>query len=534
MTFSGMMVLPNSHAEAIMERFLKRHRDRIMGSITGFDRLLFRGSLLSICHRDGLDKFLGSQGVLYKDWEAFVEQISGRIKAQAQQIAKEAGRPSLYLPSAQASKEELAQSLVKRDQIQEGLVCVLSCVEVCQTFGIRHDRETQRLKLVPQERKCLHLYFYYLDREFGLMHIRLQTWLPMTIQVCLNGREWLARRMDQVGIAYVQKDNCFTWIADPPRAQALLEELVGRRWAKVLNAWARRVNPWLAPYARPRWRSYYWMVRESEYATDVMFKSEEALGEVYPALCRHAIEQFSAPQVLRFLGRRPTPRFNGEVRSYLERRVEGVCVKHWAEENSIKMYDKQGSVLRVETTLNNPRRFCVRRSGMRKGQRVLAWLPLRKGIADIRRRVQLSRAANERYLEALAVVGDPTPSHRILDPVSQRVQTPQRCFRALRPISPQDSRVFAVLLRGEYNLQGVRNQDLRRQLFDHEAPDPARPRSLAGRVTRLLLLLRAHGLIYRVAKTYYYRFTEKGREVMNTALRFRETNFALLAPSNAC
>jgi hypothetical protein len=529
MTLSGMMVLPNCHAEAIMERFLKRHRDRILGSITGFDRLLFRGSLLSICHRDGLDKFLGSQGVLYKDWEPFVEQISNRIKAQAQKIAKQAGRPFAYLASAQASKEDIAQAWVKKDQIQVGLVCVLSCVEICRTFSIRRDRESQKLKLLPQERKCLHLYFYYLDREFGLMHIRLQTWLPLTIQVCLNGREWLARRMQQEGITYEQKDNCFTLVADLPRAQALLDELVVRRWAKVLNAWARRVNPWLAPSARPRWRSYYWTVRESEYATDVVFKSAEALAEVYPALCRHAIEQFSAPQVLRFLGRRPTPRFNGEVRSYLERRVEGVCVKHWAEENSLKMYDKQGSVLRVETTLNNPRRFCVRRSGTRQGQRVVAWLPLRKGIADLRRRVQLSRAANERYLEALAVVGDSTPSHRILDPVSQGVETAQRSFRALRPVSPQDSRVFAVLLRGEFSLQGVRNEDLRRHLFPQEAPDPARPRNLAGHVTRLLLLLRAHGLIYRLAKTYYYRLAEKGHQVMNTALKFREMNLALLA-----
>jgi hypothetical protein len=517
-----------------MERFLKRHQDRITGSITGFDRLLFRGSLLSICHRDGLDKFLGSQGVLYKDWEPFVEQISNRIKARAQQIAQEAGRPFFYLASAQDSKEALAEKLVQQEQIQEGLVCVISCVEICQTFSVRRDRESRHLQLVPQERKCLHLYFYYLDREFGLMHIRLQTWLPMTIQVCLNGREWLARRMDQAGIAYEQRDNCFTWIADPPRAQALLEELVVRRWAKVLNAWARRANPWLDPQAQPRWRGYYWTVRESEYATDVMFKSEEALAEIYPALCRHAIEQFSAPQVMRFLGRRSNARFNGEVHSHLERRLEGVCVKHWAEENSIKMYDKQGSVLRVETTLNNPRRFRVRRSGMRQGQRVLAWLPLRKGIADIRRRVQLSRAANERYLEALAVVGDPTPSHRILDPVSQRVETPQRCFRALRPISPQDSRVFAVLLRGEFSLQGVRNRDLRQHLFPDQASETAPARSLAGRVTRLLLLLRAHGLIYRVAKTYYYRLTEKGRQVMNTALRFREMGLALLAPSNAC
>jgi hypothetical protein len=528
MTLSGMMLLPDSHAEAIMERFLKRHRDRILGSITGFDRLLFRGSLLSICHRDGLDKFLGSQGVLYKDWEPFVEQISSRIKAQAQQIAKEAERPFAYLASAQASKEDIAKKWVEQDQIQEGLVCVLSCVETCQTFSVRRDRESQKLKLVPQERKCLHLYFYYLDGEFGLMHIRLQTWLPLTIQVCLNGREWLARRLQQEGIAYEQKDNCFTSIADLPRAQALLDELVVRRWAKVLNAWARRVNPWLAPHVRPRWRGYYWTVGESEYATDVIFRSAEALAEIYPALCRQAIEQFSAPQVLRFLGRRTNIRFQGEVHSHLERRVEGVCVKHWAEENSIKMYDKQGSVLRVETTLNNPRRFQVRRSAIRKGERVIGWLPLRKGIVDIRRRVELSRAANERYLQALAVVGDSTPSHRILDPVSQRVETPQRSFRALRPVSPQDSRVFAVFLRGEFTLQGVRNQDLRQHLYPHDAPDPAQRRALAAHTTRLLLLFRAHGLIYRVAKTYYYRLTEKGRQVMNTALKFRQMNVALL------
>jgi hypothetical protein len=512
-----------------MERFLKRHRDRIIGSIAGFDRLLFRGSLLSICHRDGMDKFLGSQGVLYKDWGPFVQRISARIKAQAKRMAQEAGRPFLYLASPQRSKEEVAQELVKRDQIQEGLVCVLSCVEPCQTFGIRRDRDSQRLKLVPQERKCLHLYFYYLDREFGLMHIRLQTWLPLTIQVCLNGREWLARRMHQVGIAYEQKGNCFTGIADLPRAQALMDELVERRWAKVLNAWARRVNPWLAPQVQPRWRGYYWTLRESEYASDVMFRSAEALAEIYPALCRQAIEQFGAPQVSRFLGRRTSIRFNGELRSHLERRVEGVCVKHWVEENSIKMYDKQGSVLRVETTLNNPRRFRVRRSATRKGQRVVGWLPLRKGIMDIRRRVELSRAANGRYLEALAVVGESKPSHRILDPVSQRVETPPRSFRALRPISPQDSRVFAVLLRGEFRLQGVRNQDLRHHLYPDRGTDPPSRRALAGQITRLLLLLRAHGLLYRVAKTYYYRLTEKGHEVMSTALKFRQTDFALLA-----
>jgi hypothetical protein len=69
------------------------------------------------------------------------------------------------------------------------------------------------------------------------------------------------------------------------------------------------------------------MVRQSECATDVMFRSREALAEIYPALCRHAVEPFSAPQVLRFLGRGTNSRFHGELCSRLERRVEGVCVK---------------------------------------------------------------------------------------------------------------------------------------------------------------------------------------------------------------
>jgi hypothetical protein len=74
----------------------------------------------------------------------------------------------------------------------------------------------------------------------------------------------------------------------------------------LLNRWAQAVNPWLAAGARPRLRSYYWTVRQGEYASDVMFRSPEALAEVYPALCRHALEQFSSPPVLRFLGDAPT------------------------------------------------------------------------------------------------------------------------------------------------------------------------------------------------------------------------------------
>jgi len=511
-----------------MERFLQRHQGRHCGSITGFDRLLFRGILRSICYVEGLNYFMGSQRVPFKGFKAFVEKFSAGVRKRAEQIARRAGRPFIYLAASRTDKDKLVRELIERDRIEKGLVCVLACVEPCQSFSVRPNREKRELQLVARERKCLHLYFYLIHRDFGLMHVRLQTWLPLTIQVCVNGREWLARQMQRAGIEYEQQDNCFTSIADPERAQALMDRLGEYPWARWLNRWAEWVNPWLGPQAQPQLRGYYWMVRESECATDVMFHSREALAEVYPALCREAMEQFSADRVLRFLGRRTNARFNGEVCTRLERRMEGVCVKHFVEENSIKMYDKQGSVLRVETTVNKPQRFKVYRRVTRQGRKVKGWYPLRKGIVDLRRRLQLSRAANARYLDALAVVGEERPAHRILDPVSQPLKEPRR-YRALRPISPEDSQGFAVFLRGEFRLQGVRNQNLRQHLMPQVESDRAQRRKAAARVTRQLRLLRAHGLIYREGRTFCYRPTQKGYAVMSTALRFRQTDLALLA-----
>lgn len=504
-----------------MKRFLERHRDRITGTLSGFDRVLFRGTLRSIAYVKGLELFLYSHHVLMKDFSSYVISLSQRLVEHAKELASKMGRPYVYLPSSKASKEELALQIVERDGLKQGLICVFACVEPCQSFDLRKDGGTKKLKLVSKERKCLHLYFYYLDREFGLMHVRLQTWLPFTIQVCLNGREWLAKQLDRAGIGYLKRDNCFTQISDLKQAQRLLDRLTTRNWQRFLEALAQKVNPWIHPRTGLDVKSYYWSVRQMEYATDVMFTSADSLAELYPRLLRHAMFQFGSEEVMRFLQRRTDKRFAGEVSSDLKRRVEGIRVKHRVEENSIKMYDKQGSVLRIETTINNPTRFRVRRKGLRHGKLVMKWLALRKGIADIRRRAQLSHAANTRYLTALSVVGLTTPSYRLLDRVSQRIQT-KRQYRALRPISPDDASLFQVILHGEYSLQGFRNRDLR-QAFSHD------PRNSSARISRLLALLRAHKLIFKVCKTNYYRVTRKGHQVMATALKFRQPDVVLLA-----
>jgi hypothetical protein len=513
-----------------MERFLLRHKARIAGSISGFDRMRFQGTLRWMVHVEGMGKFLNSQGVLLKDFGQYVERVSEKIKEHAYGVAKAKNRPVQYVASSSDSKEDIAMKIAERDGIKEGLIVVLTCVEPCQSFDIEKNKKQKQLKLVSRWRKCLHLYFYWLDREYGLMHLRLQTWAPFTIQVCVNGREWLARQMDHEGIGYEKHDNCFTRIDNLERAQQLFDRLDQQGWAGWLEKLAASIHPFLRGKSDLHFKPYYWSLGQGEYATDILFRDALVLKEIYPALLQHAIHHFQCRDVLRFLGRRISGLFNGEVRSHMGSRVEGVRIKHWVEENSIKMYDKAGSVLRIETTINNTRRFKVRRRVTRQGQKKMTWVQMRKGVVDIRRRVEVCRGANSRYLDALAVVGDSTPSHRVLDPVSLPVITDKRRFRALRPISPADSQLFQQILSAENLLQGVRNRDLRRTLFPQDESDPDNRSRSSGRISRSLQLLCSHQLLYRVPKTNYYRTTKKGQTVMTTALQFRLTDIALLVP----
>jgi hypothetical protein len=503
-----------------MERFMTRHGDRIAGILTGFDRVIFRGTLRSLSYPQGLEAFLATRGVLIKHFGTFALQVSERVKAHAMALAAAHGRPFEYVASPSESKEQRARAIMQRDQIQEGLICVLSCVEPCRSFVIHRDRGTKQIHPVARERKCLHLYFYYVDREFGFMHVRVQSWLPLTIDIYVNGREWLARRLTRLGMPFRQVDNCFTAIADFPRAQQALAAWRDRDWAPVLAQWARRVMPWLD--RRHGWdlRPYYWTQRQSEYATDVVFRDPTDLATVYPRLAQHAIAAFQAPHVLRFLGRRFGHRSNGEVTTTFKRRAEGVCVRHSVEENSLKMYDKAGCVLRIEVTINNPTRFKLRRRTTRHGARQSRWVPLRKGIIDLPRRVDLARAANARYLDALAIVGTPTTTADVLDPVSQPAVLHGRRHRPLRPVAPDDAQVHAALLAVAPHLAGFRHRDVL-------AHWPSPTSLVHTRLTRYLRLYRAHGLLARLPRSHRYQLTARGHLVLSTALRCREA--ALLA-----
>ena len=497
-----------------MNEFVLRHAGCVIGCLSGFDRLLFRGTVRMLASVSGLMSYLWSARVLLKDFGDWSAALTARVRTASEGVMRDAGRPVVYLSDPSASKEDLARSVVQRDGIERGPVCLLSAVEPCWSFEVRRDRGARELVLEPRYRKCLHLYHYWMDEQVGLAHVRLQTWLPLGVRVCMNGREWLCRQLDRDGVGYDRRDNCLAWVSDAKRAQELLDEQLRADWPGLLNRLADRAHPARAAALPLEGRPLepYWSAEQSEWATDVMFKDAASLSAVYPRLLRHGITALGCSDVLRFLGKKLDGRFAGQAGSDLRGRPEGTRLKHRVNGNSVKLYDKQGSVLRVETTVNDPGQFKAYR-GTEAGPKNKAWRPLRKGVADLHRRAQVSRASNDRYLAALAQAQCPVTPAREAGPLCRAVTRGGRRYRALRPLHEPDTRLLKAVADGRWAVNGFRNGDIRRELFGPDAKDAKETRRRSGRVTRQLALLRAHGLARRVPKTRRWLLTEKGRRI---------------------
>ena len=465
-------------------------------------------------------------GVLLKDLGRFFDHASRQVKSACEQTAAGLGRPVKYLPSSQTRKEDVATEIARADGITDGLIGVFKAVEPCKGYSIRKDPVAKKLVLEPALRKCLHFYFYWMDRDFGLMHARLQTWFPFTIQLCVNGRSWLARQMDHEGMKYVQADNCFLRLGDPAGAQGLMDRLLRWDWPTFLGQIAAKVIPVLPEILRGYRVDYYWSACESEWASDVMFRSPSALGAIYPALARGAITALGSSNVLRFLGKKSIGDTK-EVSSDYRRRVEGLRVKHTVGSNSVKMYDKQGSVLRVETTINDPRDMKVYRSGEGDSGGRRDWRRMRKGVVDLRRRAEVSQGCNDRYLDSLATLDTSTPLRDLIETICKATTLAGRRVRALRPWGLEDLALLRTIHRGEFALNGFRNRDLAAALYPSATGQDKRRAS--SRVSQRLRLLRAHHLIRRVAHTHRYRLTPQGRQTVTAILQTQEVTLATLA-----
>jgi hypothetical protein len=558
-----------------MQSFLTRFASVVTGVLCGFDRLFFSGALRRLAFPLGMQSYLSFNRILMKDFAAHSLTVTARLEYASLQQARELGREVRYI-NGKVSKEDIAREIAARDRIKSGLICVLTSVDPCMSVQIVHNRETRKLEVGFRKRKCLHLYHYQIHPVFGFMHARIQTWFPFRVYVCINGREWLARQMDQLGLHYIKRNNSFSWLEDVAAAQALFDQQLQANWPTLLGGLADTLNPIHADIFGNFKCSYYWSAQESEWASDVMFRGRADLQAVYPRFIRYAVNTFGAVDILRFLGQ-PVPasgkvphRRRCEVSINLKERVEGVRIKHWLNGNSQKLYDKN-SVLRPEVTMLKPGEFKVLRTAEGDPDGPETWRPIRKGIVDLPHRAVVCQAANERLLEALAAVHDTTPLRQLAQPLcrpapdltqqqpttpaapaagkvspetaspalgtaatepSRRAARPRRA-RALNPLAPEDGALLEHVSRHEFIHNGLRNRDLRQRLFGAEQVEPSAQRKRSAAVTRKLRLLRAHGLIDKIPHTHRYMVSDRGRKAITALLAAQNANTEQLTSAAA-
>lgn len=382
-------------------------------------------------------------------------------------------------------------------------------MEACPSYRPWHDKRTHETLLKPTSGKCLHYYFYFIDEQFGLCYLRVPTWCPFRLQFYFNGHNWLARQLEKAGIGYKLLDNAFVQIDDFDAAQRIADAFPIRTLHRALDRLAKRYCPVVRQFSV----GYHWSLMQVEYATDIVFRRQRDLAPVYEAITRTAVHAVKAEHVATFLGRKLNGNYRDEMGNDFSTRIEGTRIRHHMGPASIKMYDKFGQILRIETTANNVSFFKHHRKvEQRDGNTVYKLAPLKKSIYSLGDLQQILAAANRRYLDFISAIDDPSQGKKLLAKICETKMDNYRAYQGFNFFSAQDQRVFEILLRGEHNIHGLRNADLRRRLPLH-----------AGQVSRLLKRLRVHGLIKRIGRTYKYYPTALGRRALLAGLRVRQT-----------
>lgn len=507
-----------------MKSFLERYGSEVTSVLSGWDRLAFRGTLRWLSSVAGLSSYLSCRSILLKDFKGWAEHLTGQVRESCEALAQGLGIRTVYLRSSGEDKESLARDIAAKDGIKCGPICMVSVVEPALSPTVVGNRGTGRLEVAVRPRRCVWVYFYFDDPQVGFGHVRIQSWLPFTLKGCLNGRHWLERSLACEGIDYIKQDNCFRWLADPQRAQALARQQLQTKWPELLGNLADSYFPLMRTLFHERPVDYYWSVDESEWATDILFRNTKILDRLFPMLARYGLIISDSQSVMRYLGHINADaalpkKIAGDLRGDRRRRHEGICVKHRKGSNSVKIYNKAGNVLRTETTINDTRAFKVFRRPDDDANRLPCWLSMRKGVADLERRARLSQSSNERYLDALAPCPSDTTFIEVVGEVCQRVQYRRRYVRALNPSAPCDLNLLRFLNEGQWAIEGFRNRDLALWIEPNADQLPvARRRKLTARVSRLISILRAHNLIHKVGKTHRYTVTPKGHRVASVVV----------------
>jgi hypothetical protein len=492
-----------------IELLTERHGKQIAGVLSCYDRVIVQGTLPIFCYADGMTRYLTVRGIRIFDFTQFAKPLTDAIKANAEEVAEANSLKIDYVRKKNFRKEDKVKGVLKERGTHPGLVWIFSALEPCTTYQPWHDKTSGRTYLRYDDGKCLHYYFYFIDEELGLCYVRVPTWCPFRLQFYCNGHNWLARQLDRKKIVFTLLDNAFTRIQDFSAAQALADGWEPARLHRKLDEFAERYCPMVKQIEE----TYHWSLDEAEYATDIVFQRQADLQAIYGNLIRTAIHTVKPDDIATFLGKKLNGNYQDEMGNRYNVRIEGTRVRHSMGMASIKIYDKFGHILRIETTAKDVSFFKhYREVEQRNGEAVMKFAPMKKTIYSLGVLRELLLAANRRYLEFLSAIDDPRNGLDKLNKISRTVHQEARSYRGFNFFDPQDEALFLALARGEFTISGVNNQALRARFPEYNS----------GQMSRILRRLRTHGLIKKATHCYKYYLTVLGKQVVALGLKLKE------------
>ena len=488
----------------MMAALVERYADQLHGVLSCYDRMVMTGTLPQVCYAEGMTSFLYGRGVRIFDYPRFAEPLRDAIRTRAQELAQSAGIEIEHMAKAHLRKEDVVAKVIKQRGEHAGLVHVISAMEACQSYKPWHDKASGKTFLKPDTGKCLHYYFYFIDAILGLCYLRVPTWAPFKLQFYCNGHGWLARKLTAKRIGFTLVDNAFLNIDDFATAQRLADSLRPRELHRAMDRYAKLCCPVQDSFGQ----RYHWSLMQTEYSTDLVFKSQSALSPLYEELSRQAILSIKVEQVTQFLGKKITASLAQELDSRLSTRIVGTCIKHRLGPASVKIYDKFGCVLRIETTINNVSFFKHHRKvEHREGPSTRQLAPVKKSIYSLIDLREILLGCNRRYLEFLSALDDHTAGARALERLTEPKRDANRPVKGLNFFERTEQALLRALKRPEFNIHGMRRADLK--VFV--------PALRAAALSRQLKRLRLLGLIKRVGGTYRYYLTRLGRAAIAAA-----------------
>lgn len=498
---------------------LKQYSGRINGTFSFFDRIIIKGYLTRFFTFNGAGSYATQCGVKLKDFSAYAQKVTEELKKSIQEYTEASGRPLVYVPSPKESKEDIAIKALQDNPIEEGLICTISSVEEC--FSLQPIKnKIGLLELKRTKRKCLHYYFYLLDKKLGFMYVRLQSWFPFEMQIYINGREMMKNIFDKNHIIYSMYDNSFSSISDIRKAQRLADKMAdnAKNLCRQFDKLALTLNPYLKTFIEKNGEGYRWYLWQCEYATDIMFKSRKDLEDIYPSLVDHAFYDFSCTDIFTFMGRKLNPNYQGEAVTDYKKRPEGWRVKFKLNSNHLKFYDKS-NCLRVEMTINHPADFKIFKEVQSKnGEKSKKWVPMGKALSNLYRYAQIGKECNNRLITAMEGIVPVKSVIEKIERVTGKKTVEGKTVTGMNVWNKEIYRQFQIISDGRFLIHGFRNADVRDILF----PEIMDQKKRSAKTSRLFRKLRDQNLIKKVPRSSRYQLTKSGRQIIGGLIHIRE------------